>query len=102
MLDIHFTFFFPLKKEAASLGFTPSGELCQHRRGADVVEKKNFITSFKVVVFDFELTLLYCNLLTGSGLLIKVFFFNHMLLLFWYICVEPSSKTSYYTILVDG
>lgn len=74
MLDIHFTLFFPLKKEAASLGFTPSGELCQHRRGADVVEKKNFITSFKVVVFDFELTLLYCNLLTGSGLLIKVFF----------------------------
>ena len=49
-----------------------------------MVEKKNFITSFKVVVFDFELTLLYCNLLTGSGLLIKVFFgffFEHMLLL---------------------
>ena len=87
------------------MGFTPSGKLCQPRRGADVGKKKNFITSFKGVVFDFELTLLYCNLLTGSGLLIKVFwgfFFDHMLLLTWYVCVETSSVTFYSTILLDG
>ena len=56
MLDLQFTFFFPFKKEASSLGSTPSGELCQLRKGSDVVEKKNFITNYKVVVFDFELS----------------------------------------------
>lgn len=39
MLDIHFTLF-PLKKEAGSLGFTPSGKLGQPEEGLMWVKEK--------------------------------------------------------------
>lgn len=72
-LDILFTLLFPPKREAASLAFTPNHELYQPGRGADVGEKKNVNASFNVAVLGFKLTSVCCNLLTGSGLLIKGF-----------------------------